>query len=203
MNSEFCMETDKLGIKKIKRKFLKKKLLKMQEDFQIHLTKEKFMGFDKLLKMTIDEWWPPIKAPFLRHGFSAYGSGSWLKSFQGVSAPSLWKGSRPPRARPWSWPPVLGSVLAPGLLLETVSAPVHRNPPCWLKELYLLLPLYHHFLVDLGDNAGGGALWQLWMSPSTSAFLSAEWIYSNCTAFHVYIIQFTICIVCQQIYIWF
>ena len=55
MNSEFCMETDKLGIKKIKRKFLKKKLLKMQEDFQIHLTKEKFMGFDKLLKMTIDE----------------------------------------------------------------------------------------------------------------------------------------------------
>ena len=46
------------------------------------------------------------------------------------SAPSLRRRGRPPRARPWSQPPVLGSVPAPGPLLEAVSAPVHRNPGC-------------------------------------------------------------------------
>ena len=44
------------------------------------------------------------------------------------SAISLQKSGRPPRACPWSWPPVLGSVPAPGPVLEAVSAPVRRNP---------------------------------------------------------------------------
>ena len=51
-----------------------------------------------------------------------------FREFLPRSAPSLQRGSRPPRARPWSQPPVLSLVPAPGPLLEAVSAPVHRNP---------------------------------------------------------------------------
>ena len=47
-----------------------------------------------------------------------------------------------------------------------------------------------------------GYMCWLWMSPSTSAVLSADKIYSNRTAFHVFIFQFTICIMYQQIYIY-
>ena len=51
-----------------------------------------------------------------------------LGDFLPRSAPSLQRSGRSPRACPYSWPSVLGTVPALDPVLETVSAPVRRNP---------------------------------------------------------------------------
>ena len=43
-----------------------------------------------------------------------------FRNFLPRSAPSLRKSGRSPRARPWSWPPVLGSIPASSPVLEAV-----------------------------------------------------------------------------------
>ena len=71
------------------------------------------------------------------------------------SAPSLWRGSRPPRARLWSWPPVLGLVPAPGPLLEAVSAHVRRNPRRLVQGVLPTFSSIPSPPCNLGDDAGG------------------------------------------------
>ena len=126
-----------------------------------------------------------------------------LKDIMPRSAPTLRRGSRPPRGRPWSGPPDLSFVPSPTSLLEDVSAHVRRNPRCLVwRILPTRLPLHHHLLVDLGDDAGGEPC-----DGSECRLPLQLKIYSNCTSnhtvFHVYIIQFTICTFYYQIYIRF
>ena len=51
------------------------------------------------------------------------------------SAPTLWRGSRPPKGCPWSRPPDLGLITAPTPLLEDVSAPVRRIPQRLVRRI--------------------------------------------------------------------
>ena len=70
---------------------------------------------------------PPTSALVLLPGVQEPG----LNPFGDIlprSAPSLPRSSRPCWARPWSRPPDLGSFPALGPVLDTVSAPVCRNP---------------------------------------------------------------------------
>ena len=59
----------------------------------------------------------------------------------------------------------------------------------WLKEFYLLLPLYHQLLVDLGDDAGGSPVVALNVAYHISCSVCRR-IYSNHTAVHVYSVYY-------------
>ena len=99
--------------------------------------------------------------------------------FLPTSAPSLRRGSRPPKARPQSWPPDISSVPAPGPLLEYFSAPVHRNPG---RLVWRIIPTPSSIQSSPHRPqrwCWGGVLWRLWILPSTSSLPSADKIYSK------------------------